>query len=82
VDEVIADGRVGIVCDGDEDLVRALDAAREIDRAACRRWVEQRFSVERMATGYERLYRRLVEARKFGSPRVRTLHPVPAMAGD
>jgi glycosyltransferase involved in cell wall biosynthesis len=82
VDEVIADGRVGIVCDGDEDIVRALDAAREIDRAACRRWVEQRFSVERMATGYERLYRRLVEARKFGSPRVRTLHPVPAMAGD
>ena len=82
VDEVVADGRVGIVCDDDGEFVRALDAARGIDRASCRSWVEQRFSVECMATAYERLYRRLVEARKFGSPRVRSLHSVPAMAGD
>ena len=82
VDEVVADGHVGIVCDDDLDLVRALDAAQAIGRAACRRWVERWFSVEHMATGYEQLYRRLVAARRSGRSTLRMLQPVPAVASD
>jgi hypothetical protein len=33
-----------------------------IDRRACRREVEERFSAARMTTDYERVYRRLTEA--------------------
>jgi glycosyltransferase involved in cell wall biosynthesis len=81
VDEVIADDRVGIVCDDDAQLVEGIAAVADIDRAHCRRWVERRFSVEHMATAYERLYRRLVTARKSGRPTRRTPAPVPAVAG-
>jgi len=28
-----------------------------LDRARCRNWVQERFSVEQMVNGYERLYR-------------------------
>ena len=38
----------------------------EIDRAHCRRWVLERFTVERMADGYERAYT-LVPKRSFRS---------------
>jgi glycosyltransferase involved in cell wall biosynthesis len=82
VDEVVADGHVGIVCDDDDDLVQALDDVRAIDRAACRRWVERWFSVEHMTTAYEQLYRRLVAARRAGRTMIRALQAVPAAAGD
>ena len=59
VPEVIADGRTGFVCDDDDALVPAIARVGEIDRGACRRWVEDRFSVTRMAIDYERVYRRL-----------------------
>jgi hypothetical protein len=31
-----------------------------LDRARCRSWVEERFSVQQMIEGYERLYRTAV----------------------
>jgi glycosyltransferase involved in cell wall biosynthesis len=57
--EIVDDPRVGVVCDDDEDLVRALERVDDFDRAACRSIAERRFSVERMADGYESIYRRL-----------------------
>jgi glycosyltransferase involved in cell wall biosynthesis len=81
VDEVIGSG-VGIVCDDDDALVRAIGDVGGIDRVRCRRWVEQWFSVERMATAYERIYRRLAAGRRTDRAPVRALVPVPAAAGD
>jgi len=52
----------GFVCDDDDQLVEAVERAHEIDRAACRRVVEQRFSNGRMAADYEALYQRLLAA--------------------
>ena len=43
---------------GLEAIVRRIDG---IDRAACRRRAEQRYSASRMAADYEALYARLVE---------------------
>ena len=57
--EIVDDPRVGIVCDDDEGLVRALGRVDDFDRAACRELVERRFSVEQMADGYEAIYRSL-----------------------
>jgi glycosyltransferase involved in cell wall biosynthesis len=57
--EIVDDPRVGVVCDDDQGLVRALGRLDELDRAACRAHVERRFSVGTMVDGYEALYRRL-----------------------
>jgi glycosyltransferase involved in cell wall biosynthesis len=67
--EIVDDPRVGAVCDDDEALVRALARIDRFDRRACRAHVEARFSVERMADGYEELYHQLCEGDRPGSAR-------------
>jgi glycosyltransferase involved in cell wall biosynthesis len=60
VPEIVTDGRTGFVRDRPEELVAALDRLDEIDPAACRMRVVERFAPARMVEGYERVYRRLV----------------------
>jgi len=57
--EVVADGVTGFVCDDEAALCRALGRIGDLDRAACRRWVAERFSVTCMTDDYETVYRRL-----------------------
>jgi len=52
-------GRTGFVVDTVEELADAVKRVHTIDRAACRRHVEERFSVERMVDDYESIYRSL-----------------------
>lgn len=59
VPEVVADGVTGFARDTEAELAAAAWRIPEIDRAACRRRVEQRFSAAAMADGYEAVYRRL-----------------------
>jgi glycosyltransferase involved in cell wall biosynthesis len=56
VSEVIASGRTGFVVNTVDEIVEAVKRVDLIDRAECRQWVEQRFSVERMVDGYEEVY--------------------------
>jgi glycosyltransferase involved in cell wall biosynthesis len=65
--EVVSHGRTGFVCDDDDALQAAIRGIDRIDRAACRRWVESRFSVGRMAAQYEAIYERLIESSGRGS---------------
>jgi glycosyltransferase involved in cell wall biosynthesis len=58
--ELIDHGVTGFLVDSFDEAVAAIGHLREIDRAACRRAVEQRFTVERMADDYLTLYRRLL----------------------
>ncbi len=58
--EVIDHGRTGFLCRDLEEAVEALGRIGEIDRRACRRWVEQRFSVDRMVDDYVRVYERIL----------------------
>ena len=59
VPEVIVPGRTGWIGDTLEDLVAATRRLDQLDRAECRREAETRFSVQRMADGYEAIYKRL-----------------------
>ena len=59
VPEVIRHGRTGFIVESMADMARAVRRLDRIDRAECRREAEARFGVERMADGYEVLYRRL-----------------------
>jgi glycosyltransferase involved in cell wall biosynthesis len=55
--ELIDHGVTGYLVDTPAEAVAAIERAGEIDRAACRRAVAERFSVARMADAYIALYR-------------------------
>lgn len=59
--EVVEDGTTGFLVDDQTQAVRALDRLPEIDRHACRRRVEERFSIATMVEGYERVYATIFE---------------------
>ncbi|MER3421266.1 MAG: glycosyl transferase [Chloroflexota bacterium] len=60
VPEVIDHGVTGFVLDDVDAMVRAIDRLGEIDRQACRRAAETRFSAAAMAGRYEHVYWQLV----------------------
>lgn len=60
VPEVVVHERTGLVVGDLADLPGALRSASQLDPAECRRHVEERFDLAVMATGYERVYRRLL----------------------
>ena len=60
--ELVAHGETGyIACDMDE-FEKSIPRLRDIDPARCRRLVEERFSAERMADDYHKLYARILAA--------------------
>ena len=58
--ELIEHGVTGFLVDSFDEAVEAIGRLDEIDRAACRRAVEERFTVQRMADEYLTLYRRVL----------------------
>ena len=59
--EVIKDGQTGFLVNNVHQAVRALERLPEIDSTACRRRVQQHFSVEVMVEAYERVYETIFE---------------------
>lgn len=55
--ELIVDGVTGFLVDTPDEAIAALDRIAEIDRAQCRKRVEDHFTVDRMADAYLALYR-------------------------
>jgi glycosyltransferase involved in cell wall biosynthesis len=62
VPEVIVDGETGIIVGEHTEMAAAIPKADEIDPLACRRYVEERFSSERMVRDYEEAYARALNA--------------------
>ncbi len=58
--EVIKDGVTGYLVNNTEEAVERLNSMKNIDRAACRRWVGERFSQERMVADYIEVYTRIL----------------------
>ena len=61
--ELIEHGVTGFLVDTFEEAVAAIGRIDEIDRRACRRAVEERFTVERMADKYRALYESVLARR-------------------
>jgi glycosyltransferase involved in cell wall biosynthesis len=57
VPEVVDEGVTGFVRDTPDELVDAVAAVAGLDRPACRRAAEQRFSAEMLVDAHEALYR-------------------------
>ena len=58
--EVIADGRTGFLVSSIEEAASRLPRVKDLHRADCRRWVEEKFSVERMVQEYIRVYEKIL----------------------
>ncbi len=67
VPEVVADGVTGFICGTFREMVEAVPRVKDLDRAACRRLVEERFSGEMMAQGYVHAYQRLLDETNMSS---------------
>jgi glycosyltransferase involved in cell wall biosynthesis len=64
--EVIEDGKTGFLVNGVNEAVEALKSVHKIDRAACRRRVAQRFSIETMVEAYEQVYCKIFDLEAKG----------------
>lgn len=58
--EIVDDGKTGFLCADESEMVAAVARVVSIDRRACRAAAEQRFSMDRMAADYARLYDRIL----------------------
>ena len=57
--ELIKDGETGYLVADEDAMLQAIQRIEQLDRKSCRAWVQNRFSVEQMADGYERLYQEI-----------------------
>ena len=58
--EVIVHGRTGFLCHSVEECIAAIDKAAQLNRYACREYVFNHFSVQRMTDGYEAVYQQIL----------------------
>jgi glycosyltransferase involved in cell wall biosynthesis len=61
--EIVGDGITGFLCDDLSVMADRLVDVDKLDRAACRRAVEQEFATDRMFEEYERLFHRILADR-------------------
>lgn len=61
--EVIAHGQTGFLCHSVDECIAAIDQATQLNRFACREYVQNHFSVQRMADGYEAVYQQVLAER-------------------
>lgn len=60
IPEIIKTGTTGFVVQDLEAMIDAVDAVRDIDRAACREHALTNFSAKKMADGYEAVYQKII----------------------
>jgi glycosyltransferase involved in cell wall biosynthesis len=66
--EVVADGETGLLVNSVDEAVEAVERVGSISRRKCRERVEEKFTVEKMVEGYEKVYEEIFrrEAEKEG----------------
>jgi glycosyltransferase involved in cell wall biosynthesis len=68
VPEVVAPGVTGWIVASEAQALEAIGRLDAIDRAACRRAFEERFTAERMARDYVRIYRKVALLPRRATP--------------
>src|SRR5205823_3150458 len=68
VPEIVVDGVTGYLCDGVEDAVARVPKLASLDRGACRRRVEECFTIERMIDRYLMAYEAAIEQKLPSAP--------------
>lgn len=62
--ELINNGETGYLVESEDEMVAMSRQTEKLDRARCRAWVSERFSIDQMITGYERLYEAAAAGRR------------------
>ena len=62
--ELIRDGDTGYLLRTEDEVIDALRKVDQVDRNRCREWVGEKFSVEQMVDGYEKLYEKAAGRRQ------------------
>lgn len=65
VPEIVKDGITGFVVENEEQMIEAIKKIDTIDRKKVRNRAEQFFSLKKMISHYENVYRRLIQDTKF-----------------
>lgn len=68
VAEVVEDGHTGHIVKDVKDMVKSIKLVDKINREACRDRAVKLFSVEKMVSGYEKVYLRIMEENRKGKP--------------
>jgi glycosyltransferase involved in cell wall biosynthesis len=68
VPEILCEGKTGLLCETEEDMVRAVRRVASLDRAASRREFEQRFTAAAMTQRYLDVYRQCLNGRAREQP--------------
>ncbi|MFQ5889651.1 MAG: glycosyltransferase family 4 protein [Gemmatimonadota bacterium] len=68
--EVVAEGRTGFLVASVEEAADAVPRVRRLARSECRRWVEERFSADRMVEDYLQVYERILAEEPTPGPRL------------
>jgi len=58
--EVIIDGKTGFIVDNEEEMIEATKRVNEIDPEICRKHIEENFSLEKMASDYVNVYKKIL----------------------
>jgi glycosyltransferase involved in cell wall biosynthesis len=59
--EVIKHGKTGFVVNSIDEMVKAIKNIDKIRRKDCRKWVEERFSYQRMVDDYEKVFLKILK---------------------
>jgi glycosyltransferase involved in cell wall biosynthesis len=81
VPEVVRDGVTGFICETDAEMVAAVRQVAQLERAACRRAFEERFSVQRMAQEYLAVYEQYLTTRQHIVPAGAVVDVSPSSRG-
>ena len=61
--EIIKDGVTGFVVETFDEMLQAMQKIDQIDRKACREWVEKNFSLQKMVDAYEETFQKILSRR-------------------
>lgn len=59
--EVVKDGKTGFVVKNIEEMVKKIKKIDAIKREDCRKWVEEKFTYQRMVSDYEKIYYQILK---------------------
>jgi mannose-6-phosphate isomerase-like protein (cupin superfamily) len=54
----------GFLCSSVDEMIEAVKEVKNLDRTQCRKWVEERFSADRMVEDYLKVYEKILNERK------------------
>lgn len=62
VSEIVVDGKTGFIVENEKEMIEALKKTDQINRADCRKYIEDNFTIEKMVEEHEKIYEKIVNS--------------------